>query len=197
MKINDVIKKLKLNDVIKKLKQINHNTLTLIEKMFEKLYENTVKINNFSNDMLKLISLSAPVHKNLKIQSHYNKSNLSPIVTGKPKDSINIDNTEVYNIFGHIPSGMGYSISKSDNTYSINTDTSNGLLKTDYLINKDKYNDNYLLLFLDSNCEFKLKGEIFVNSDNIIYHDNVYDQIINYPHNSNIVIQNLSNQKNK
>jgi hypothetical protein len=145
------------------------------EKIIEKLftYKNLTYITHvktvyFSNDMLVLLSLCAPAENNSKIPKQlYNTSQLSPIQARTPQFKYeNKKYTKIYNIFGHAPAGMGFDFRKiNDNNYSINTDLSNGLMKSTTLMDVSKYNENYLLLYISSQGDFYMEGELFIENN--------------------------------
>ena len=171
-----------LNKLLAKMDKFNKQVHEIMARLFNDQnpqYHETDKsgLIYFSPDLLKLVFLSTPADSHPVVKELVSKYDtlLSPILVGSPVgDKLTIISKEipgkkVYNIFSHIPKGIGYGFGQVDeNVYYINTDFSNSLLKDPAFLGdkEDINNDNYLLLHLikhRGNPAFFLQGETNVN----------------------------------
>jgi len=132
------------------------------------------EMQNWKSSLLILLQLTAGtekiIHKLLKLNGYHAAD--SPIQTKKsirgtteenndePAQKIldPLDFKRYYNIFGHASLSSGYSFGKvhgSKKTYYINTDYSSTLFKES--LSCEGYNNNYLLLVLDTRVENQVK----------------------------------------
>jgi len=129
-----------------------------------------------SEELLILLSLSAPAENNTYIKSFGYTSDLSPIQPKLPIDQQLKEYSSktgtvstyinIYNFCGHASAGIGgYAFKKlQDSTIYVNTDYSSSLFKKDLnCTDKTKYNNNNLMLTLEKKGDIYdliLKGQI-------------------------------------
>lgn len=148
-----------------------------------------------NEDLMILTILSTPATNNKQIAALISpfETALSPIQIGSPigeslynsveatSGTHNVD--RVINIFSHIPKGFGYSFGKSgDNSYFINTDFSNTLLKNRKYLKPIETNPTYLVLHLENvkpsnKWQFRLDGVIEMDISSFDTNTGLFDEL--------------------
>ena len=155
----------------------NRKIFVYIGQIFYNTYDGNIQVY-----LNVLIAMSVPSDNNPIIRDSKYKTAYSPNQIGADPNS-NLDRIselekttfglknkfnfkKIYNFFGHIPKGFGYSFGKatgSKNTYYVSTDFSNTMLKS-HLLKPSTYDVNYLVLQLNiANDEMMLDGSIYLS----------------------------------
>lgn len=159
------------NPITTSIDTFNQQYDTLLNDFFD-----TTKKDEDYKVMLTLLQLSAAFEV---IAEKTNKKNeltmdLSPIqrkdASTEILDEFIGDYDGIFNIFGHASVSEGYSFGAAKSgvkTYYINTDYSSTLFKNELECNQDTYNNNFLLLNLNTKTQqitLTLAGEIHLNA---------------------------------